>query len=54
MKTTKIAILILAIAVLLYILIPSLSWAENGTAPVQRETFPSMVARFPTTLQAAL
>jgi len=27
MKTTKIAMLILAIAVALYILIPSLSWA---------------------------
>ncbi len=32
MKTTKIAMLILAIAVALYILIPSLSWAEDGTA----------------------
>ncbi len=32
MKTTKILMLILAIAVLLYILIPRLSWAEDGTA----------------------
>jgi len=32
MKTKKIAMLILAIAVALYILIPSLSWAEDGTA----------------------
>ena len=33
MKMTKIAMLILAIAVALYILIPSLSWAEDGAAP---------------------
>jgi len=33
MKITKIAMLILAIAAALYILIPSLSWAEDGTAP---------------------
>jgi hypothetical protein len=32
MKITKIAMLILAIAAALYILIPSLSWAEDGTA----------------------
>jgi len=32
MKITKIAMLILAIAVALYILIPSLSWAEDGAA----------------------
>lgn len=32
MKITKIAMLILAIAVALYILIPSLSWAEGGAA----------------------
>ena len=32
MKITKIAILILVIAAALYILIPSLSWAEDGTA----------------------
>ncbi len=32
MKITKIAILILAIAAVLYILIPSLSWAEDGTS----------------------
>ncbi len=31
MKITKIAVLILAIAMALYILIPSLSWAEDGT-----------------------
>ncbi len=31
MKVTKIAILILAMAAVLYILIPSLSWAEDGT-----------------------
>jgi len=31
MMTTKIVILILAIAVLLYILIPGLSWSEDGT-----------------------
>ncbi len=30
MKITKIAMLILAIAVALYILIPSLSWAERS------------------------
>ena len=30
MKTTKIALLVLAIAVVLYILIPRLSWAEDG------------------------
>ncbi len=33
MKTTKIAILILGIALALYILIPGLSWAEDGTTP---------------------
>jgi mono/diheme cytochrome c family protein len=32
MKTTKIAILILTIAFALFILIPSLSWAEDGAA----------------------
>jgi cytochrome c553 len=32
MKTTKIAMLILTIAVALFILIPSLSWAEDGAA----------------------
>ncbi len=32
MKMTKIAMLILAIALALYILIPSLSWAEDGCA----------------------
>ena len=32
MRITKIAILILAIALALYILIPSLSWAEDGVA----------------------
>ena len=32
MKITKIAILILAIAAALYILVPSLSWAGEGTA----------------------
>jgi len=32
MKITKTAILILAIALALYILIPSLSWAEDGVA----------------------
>ncbi|HVN20072.1 MAG TPA: hypothetical protein VMU05_14900 [Dongiaceae bacterium] len=33
MKATKIVMLILAIALALYILIPSLSWAEDGAAP---------------------
>jgi len=37
MKTTKIAMLILAIAVALYILIPNLSWAEAGTASSKAE-----------------
>jgi mono/diheme cytochrome c family protein len=32
MKTTKIAALVLTIAVALFILIPSLSWAEDGAA----------------------
>jgi mono/diheme cytochrome c family protein len=32
MKTTKIAVLVLTIAVALFILIPSLSWAEDGAA----------------------
>jgi len=32
MKITKIAMLILAIALALYILLPSLSWAEDGAA----------------------
>jgi len=32
MKTTKIAVLILTIAVALFILIPSLSWADDGAA----------------------
>jgi mono/diheme cytochrome c family protein len=32
MKITKIAMLILTIAVALFILIPSLSWAEDGAA----------------------
>jgi len=32
MKTTKIAVLILSIAVALFILIPSLSWADDGAA----------------------
>jgi len=30
MKTTKIAVLVLTIAVALFILIPSLSWADDG------------------------
>jgi len=34
MKMTKIVMLVLAIAVALYILIPSLSWAEGGAAPI--------------------
>ena len=33
MKIKKIAMVILAIALALYILIPGLSWAEDGTAP---------------------
>ena len=32
MKTNKIAMVILAIALALYILIPGLSWSEDGTA----------------------
>jgi len=32
MKTTKIAVLVLTIAVVLFILIPGLSWAEDGAA----------------------
>lgn len=32
MKMTKIAVLVLTIAVALFILIPSLSWAEDGVA----------------------
>ncbi len=32
MKTTKIAMLVLMVAVALFILIPSLSWAEDGAA----------------------
>src|SRR5271165_1982819 len=32
MKTTKVAILVLTIAVALFVLIPSLSWAEDGAA----------------------
>ncbi len=32
MKTTKIAALVLTIAVCLFILIPSLSWAQDGAA----------------------
>jgi mono/diheme cytochrome c family protein len=32
MKMTKIAMLVLTIAVVLFILIPSLSWAEDGAA----------------------
>lgn len=32
MKTTKIVVLVLTIAVALFILIPSLSWAEDGAA----------------------
>jgi hypothetical protein len=32
MKTTKLAMLILAIALVLYILIPGLSWAKDGSA----------------------
>ncbi|HTR25241.1 MAG TPA: hypothetical protein VMI10_14770 [Terriglobales bacterium] len=32
MKTAEIAILILAIALVLHILIPSLSWADDGAA----------------------
>ena len=32
MKITKIAMLIVAIAVALYILFPNLSWAEDGAA----------------------
>ncbi len=32
MKTTKIAMLVLVVAVALFILIPSLSWAEDGAA----------------------
>jgi mono/diheme cytochrome c family protein len=33
MKFTKVALLILTVAVALFILIPSLSWAEDGAAP---------------------
>ena len=33
MKIKKIAMVILAIALALYILIPGLSWAEDGTVP---------------------
>jgi hypothetical protein len=33
MKITRIALLILAIAAALYILLPGLSWAEDGGAP---------------------
>jgi len=32
MNTTKLMLVILAIAVLLYIVIPNLSWAEHATA----------------------
>jgi len=32
MKTTKIAVLVLTIAVALFILIPNLAWAEDGAA----------------------
>jgi mono/diheme cytochrome c family protein len=32
MKTTKLVVLVLTIAVALFILIPSLSWAEDGAA----------------------
>ena len=32
MKMTKVAILVLGIAVALFVLIPSLSWAEDGAA----------------------
>lgn len=32
MKMTKVAMLVLAIALALYILIPNLSWAEDGAA----------------------
>jgi mono/diheme cytochrome c family protein len=32
MKMTKIAMLILTVAVVLFVLIPSLSWAEDGAA----------------------
>jgi hypothetical protein len=32
MKVTKVAMLILAIALVLYILVPNLSWAEDGAA----------------------
>jgi len=32
MKTTKIAVLVLTIAVVLFILIPGLSWADDGAA----------------------
>lgn len=32
MKMTKVAVLVLTIAVALFILIPSLSWAEDGAA----------------------
>jgi len=35
MKITKIAMLILGIAIALYILIPSLSWAEDGAGAYQ-------------------
>jgi len=31
MRMTKTALLILALALALYVLIPSLSWAEDGT-----------------------
>lgn len=32
MKTTKLAVVVLTIAVVLFMLIPSLSWAEDGAA----------------------
>ena len=32
MKTTKLVVLVMTIAVALFILIPSLSWAEDGAA----------------------
>jgi len=47
MKTTKIVILILAIAAMLYILVPGLSWSEDGVAPFkanQRVTTRSFVS----------
>jgi competence protein ComGC len=41
MKTTKLVMLVMTIAVALFILIPNLSWAEDGAASTKQNAQPA-------------